>query len=124
MEIKRNNKRKGKYGIIWILVGIIVMMTVIKIKYGYRGNDDQVVPTPTIQSYNNLAKPTGINYNDYPLWRLLPYQGVGFIVDRYIAPKTLVVKIKGVDSKIVGKAVLEWLKAQGEAGEGHKLQFE
>jgi hypothetical protein len=60
---------------------------------------------------------------DYPLWKLLPYQGIGFVVDRYVEPLTLTVTVKGVDKKIVEKEIVKWFKENKVATDSHKLIF-
>ncbi|PIZ58344.1 hypothetical protein COY20_03810 [Candidatus Shapirobacteria bacterium CG_4_10_14_0_2_um_filter_40_12] len=60
---------------------------------------------------------------DYPLWKLLPYSGKGFVVDRYIEPLTLAVTIKGIDKKIVEKEIVKWLQENKVATDSHKLIF-
>ena len=59
----------------------------------------------------------------YPAWRVLPYYGEGFVVDRYIAPLTLAVKPKGLDKKLVEEEVKKWLEENKFEGE-HKIQWE
>lgn len=65
------------------------------------------------------------NYDpDYPLWEVLPYHGKGFVVDRYIKPLTLAVKIKGLDRSIVEEGVDEWLEENGIDPFSHIIVWE
>jgi hypothetical protein len=117
-------KKLERYQIIVCLLLIILIMSLIKIKYGYKGKTtEQTKPNPSVTLVPTLKKEE-INTSDYPLWKQLPYQGEGFIVDRYIAPKTLAVRAKGLDKILVAKAIGVWLEAFGDLGKDHKIQFE
>lgn len=124
--IKRNR-------LIVFLAMIVVVMSVTKWKYGYRGEEisvnqrsdfsfqitPTVEPTPTVVE----ATPTEAETIDpeYPLWKLLPYSGKGFVVEKYSAPLKLVVTAKGLDKKLVEAEVKKWLESLGPKGANHKL---
>ena len=120
-----------KYEVIWILIGIIIIMGFLKIKYGYREqeNEKQILSEPTLSPVETVTENDTVTkvqpeYKDYPLWKLLPYQGDGFVVERYIAPKTLSVTIMGDDGKETIIAITLWLEGLGEAGKGHKIEVQ
>lgn len=89
-------------------------MGIIKLAYRSKVWQDASGPTPTVTKNED---------RDYPLWRLLPYSGDGFVVDRYTAPWTLTVKIIKGSKVETEKKVGEWLKAQGEAGKNHRIEW-
>lgn len=108
-----------KYWLIVVLSMVAVGMGIVKISYQLPVNSDQLeeiipttVPTPTT---------TSIDEADYPLWRLLPYSEVGFVVDRYIEPLTLMVEIQGLDKLIVAEAIGKWMTENGVNPETHKI---
>lgn len=114
-------QNKKNYTLIWVLLMIVIVMSVIKLTYKPDLSQTLLplpatipteIPTPT------LGGPTPtIRFEqsdaDYPLWRLLPYSGKGFIVDRYTAPNTLAVIAKGIDKTIIKKAVETWIGQNG-----------
>ena len=87
-----NKKWLEKNQVIVYLIIIILGMTLVKIKYGYKGekqiSDDRsqmsVTATPTI-SPTLTVDPK----KDYPLIDKLPYYGKGYVVEKYTAPMTL-----------------------------------
>lgn len=113
-----------RYQVIFILSAVVIVMAIIKVKYGvvtYDYSDKKILPA---QQTIEKVVPTKTTDPDYPLLDILPYSGRGFTVDRYIAPLTLVVKIKGLDENLVAQELEEWFKEQGIATESHKLKFE
>ncbi len=108
-----------KYGLVIWLMMVVVTMAVVKWRYGSSRGEEvvQITPTPT-----PIMEPTtSIKEEDYPLWKLLPYSGVGFTVDRYIEPLTLVVLIKGLDKQIVTEEIGKWMEENGVNPETHKI---
>lgn len=105
--------------VIWMLL-IVLGMGFIKFKYGYKGDGSEFLPTPTVIP---TAVPTKVE-DDYVLWKLLPYSDKGFTIDRYIGPKELAIKAKGLDKKVVFQKVNEWLLEQKVATESYKLVIE
>lgn len=101
-----------------------VSMIAVRHFYGYKGENltnetkTQITPTITIQ-----PTPT-INVNDYPIVDQLPYQGQGFVVEKYTAPKTLKVVLSKASTTSATKALNIWLESFGEAGSGHFVEFE
>lgn len=104
-------------------------MGTVKIKYGENGENSKleilnskitstIVPTavPTAE-----ATPTINPNDDYPLWRLLPYKGEGFTVDKYIAPMTLEMTITTATESAATKEVTVWLNSFKELKERHKV---
>lgn len=107
-----------KYKVFVFLILIIVIMTVIKIKYGYKGEEfKNIIPTvtPTV---------TLTVKNDYPLQNQLPYQGEGFIIEKYIAPMTLDMKITTASESGAINDVTVWLNSFGDAIGQHKIVLE
>jgi hypothetical protein len=118
-----------RYQIVVILSMTVVVFSVIRVVYGYKGGENLdeervkitlpsptpiLIPTPTIDPEMS---------QNYPLWKLLPYEGQGFTVDRYIAPLTLAIKAKGLDDKIVQRKVAEWIANQGVDPGTHKIEI-
>lgn len=110
-------------------------MAIIKLTYKYdeNQNSDQslvilptptltILPTPTIEEEIPIIPDE--NEEKYPAWKLLPYYGQGFVIDRYVAPMTLAVKPKGLDKKLVETEVKLWLNKNEFNGEKHKIQWE
>ncbi len=118
-----------KYQIIIYLVLVIMIMAVIKVKYGAteeNSKDKTQSPliTPTVEELkptSPAATPTIDPKDDYPLWRLLPYSGEGFVVDKYTAPMTLEMTITTATSQDASKAVKEWINSFPEIKRQHKI---
>ncbi len=113
-----------KYLLIIVLLAVAIIMILVKVKYkDYEWVDGQsslnlsVTPTVTL-------KPTKPIDPEYPLWQELPYQGNGFIVDRYLDKRTVVVIPKGLDDKIVEKEVWEWFEGNNVATDEMKIVWE
>lgn len=108
-------------------------MTIIKLVYGYKGGEtpqpknevtvNEPVALPT-EEPTPVASASAEDVKDYPLWQKLPYSGDGFVIDRYAAPKTLVVKSRAVDKKLVLQEVMLWLTNQGVGLTSHKIVWE
>lgn len=122
-----------KYQVFLWLGAIAVAMAVIKTTYkpGPAEQESQpsietetvIIPTPT-EVPEPIVPEEEINYDeDFPLWQLLPYSGAGFTVDRYLSPKTLGVKIKGIDKEIVKERVNKWLLQNQIEPETHKIEY-
>jgi|GEM_PF-3559457 len=108
-------KTLEKYQVFVFLILVIMILTVAKFKYGNSDqlivNSDQLKATPTINK-------------DYPLRDKLPYQGKGFVIDKYNAPMTLNLKLTTVTQQQAAKDIGVWLDSFGEAGSGHILELE
>lgn len=120
-------KTKNKYGVYVILVGMIMLLTALKMKYANTDNKEAAkIPVPTItEPTPTVTRLGGTNFEtDYPVWQKLPYQGDSFMADRYISPKTLVVKTSEKDRSVVEKEVNEWLEGLGVSPESHKIVWE
>lgn len=122
-----------KYQIILVLSCIVIVMGFIKLTYKYDpGSATEqpikaivtAVPTPIPTSGEDLSPVPDVNDEKYPAWKLLPYYGQGFVVDRYVAPMTIAVKPKGLDKKLVEIEVKKWLTENKFDGAGHKIQWE
>jgi hypothetical protein len=122
-----------KYQILIWLTAIVVAMAVIKITYKPDNSEISnqqisqhgvtVTLVPTMEPEEPVTEPETNYDEDFPLWQLLPYSGAGFTVDRYLSPKTLGVKIKGIDKKIVEERIKQWL-LQNKIEEGsHKIEY-
>ncbi len=83
--------------------------------------DNNVIVTPTLQPTPAAVLMQNM---DYPLWQQLPYEGKGFVVDRYMNENTVVVIPKGLDRKIVEKEVWEWFEGNNVATEEMKIVWE
>ena len=122
-----------KYQIFLWLGAIVVAMSVIKITY--KPDNSEVINqqtgqpgvtttlTPTTVPEPSITEPETNYDEDFPLWQLLPYSGAGFTVDRYLSPKTLGVKIKGIDKKIVEERVKMWLEQNKIEPGSHKIEY-
>lgn len=109
-----------KYSLIIILVLIALGMALTKIRY--RNVDwSSLNITPTVAPSPTSAPLSDVNY---PLWKLLPYTGKNFVVDRYTQPLTLAIKTENVNKKIVTQEVYKWMLENKVATESHKLVFE
>lgn len=58
-----------------------------------------------------------------PLWRLLPYQGEGFVVESYIDEETIVVTLKNKTKSEVLVAVKAWINKNGVDAEKQKIEW-
>jgi hypothetical protein len=65
-----------------------------------------------------------VDETKYPLWQEVPYSGEGFVIEGYASPKVLKVQLTGATELQATKDVNVWLGAFGEAGKGHKIEFE
>ena len=121
-------KKYNNYQLVWVLVIIVVLMAIIKILFGYRGEEIpslpvNVPPTVTPTGATKSAKILEVDETKYPLWSELPYPGTGFVVEKYIAPKVLLVQLNGATKLSATKDINVWLAGFGDAGKGHKLEF-
>jgi len=125
-------KTENNYQLVWVLLAIVVVMSVIKIRYGWKGGETAPLPT-TIPVPTVIATPTvatngaevlKVDETKYPLWQEVPYSGNGFLIDKYVAPKTLAVQLSGASTQSATKAINAWLATFGEAGRSHKIVFE
>ncbi len=114
-----------KYGVIIALMITAGLMIFVKFKYSdYDWGeeiDNNVIVTPTLQPTPAAVLMQNM---DYPLWQQLPYEGKGFVVDRYMNENTVVVIPKGLDRKIVEKEVWEWFEGNNVATEEMKIVWE
>jgi hypothetical protein len=116
--------------VIIVLALIVVILSILKIKYGWKEENGLIIPantTPTITvtptETATAAAILKVDETKYPLWDRLPYPGDGFVVKRYTAAKTLLVELDGASTLSATKAINVWLKGFGDAGKGHKLEF-
>lgn len=127
-----NKETIKKYEVVVFLILVVVVLTVVKIKYGWRGETTTSLPTamPTEIITATPTEATGgaivikVDETKYPLWQEVPYSGDGFLIDKYLAPKVLGVQLEGASSTSATKAVKAWLATFGDAGKGHKIEFE
>jgi|GEM_PF-3453193 len=114
-------KKLKRFQLVVVLLVILAAMILVRWKYGYKEGEN-VTETPIISPWPTIVvKKEG---SDYELWEQLPYQGTGFVVEKYVGPKTLEVTVKGVDKKIAKEKVMEWLERQKVATESYKLVME
>jgi len=128
-----------KHSIVIFLVFLVVVLGLLKIFYGNTSeNTVEITPTtiPTITQGNTtesnpvvIAKPT---FNpelsvdvagNYPLWKLVPYQANDFIVDGYIEPLILNVKVLNKDKSLseIETEVKQWIKENGADPNTHQI---
>lgn len=109
------------------LILIIFGLTGLKIRYGYKRVGNEQLPTPTSVPTAVIAVthvPTKTEEVDYPLFKLLPYYGKGFIVEKYVAPLTLRMILNGATEAKATNDVKVWLRSQGKLGDNHKIILE
>jgi len=110
-----------KYRLIIILIIVATTMGVVKFKYrNVKWEQKEMVsivtPSPTISPQINV---------EYPLWEKLPYKGVGYVVERYTEPNTLLINIdEGDNEEIISQEIYSWMRENKVATESHKLIFE
>lgn len=109
-----------RYSLIIVLVLIAVGLALTKMRYQNMDWSSLEI-TPTIAPSPTSAPLSDV---DYPLWKLLPYSGKDFVVDRYIKPLELAIKTKNINKKIVTEEIYKWMKENKVATESHKLVFE
>ena len=114
-------KKIYKHRLIIILLTIIGLMGIVRWNYRNYPWKNVEVEVPLTPPLTPTSAP--IIDPDYPLWKLLPYRGIGFVVDRYIEPLTLAVKVVGIDKKIVEKEIVKWLLENKVATDSHKIIF-
>ena len=118
-----------KYQIIIYLVLVVMIMTVVKVKYGVveenpKTKNQKPTNTPTVvmlKPTSPAVTPTIDVSDDYPLWRQLPYSGDGFTVDKYTAPMTLQMTITTATSTAASNAIKEWINSFPEIKRQHKI---
>lgn len=109
--------------LVLILAVIAVLMGVTRFRYR---NYQWEQPPIAIEISPTLApSPTSGPQGEviYPLVKLLPYKGNGFIVDSYAAPKVLIITTSG-NIKTVTKEIYKWMEKNKVATESHKLIFQ
>ena len=118
-----------KYNLIILLSFVAVGMGIIKIVYKEGSNQtkiESITPTPTASQLGEQATPTIDSSFDknYPLWRLLPFSGEGFTVEKYVSPLTLSVGLSGANKKTVIKELEKLFEENKIATDSHKLVWE
>lgn len=109
---------------------MVVILSILKIKYGWKGEENIAIPTTIIPTMTavptNIATSPAILKVDeekYPLWDQLPYPGDGFVIKRYTAPKVLLVELDRATTTSASRAIKVWLEGFGDSGKGHKIEF-
>jgi len=114
-------KKFFEYPLIVLMILLIVILAVIKWQYKdvvWEETKPYVTmpPSPTIAPQIN---------EEYPLWEKLPYVGVGYTVERYIEPNTLLLtKSLEVNEETINEEIYNWMRDNKVASESHKLIFE
>lgn len=116
-------KNLGRYWIIFVLCVIVIGMAVVKAKFGFNG-EEKIVEQIKISVPTEKLIPSPTFIPGFEMLNFLPYQGVGFVVDRYTGPSELVVKVKGIDKKLAEKMVFKWIEDNKVATSSYKLKFE
>lgn len=95
-------------------------MIVIKITYKAPEIEENKVVEETVTPTESQESTD----SKYPLWDRLPYFGEGFIIDRYVAPGQIVIKVQGVDREIVQNEVEQWFADNGVDPETIEMDWE
>lgn len=115
----------------WVLVILTIVIIMLIISNGQKNSNDLPVSlktqiTPTIVNKNQIINPANVQPEetldinpDYPIQQVLPYIGDGFIVDSYLAPFVLEVKVKNKSDiskaePLLKKWLLEYESTPGE----------
>jgi len=115
-----------KYQLIILLVVVIVLLIFVKLKSknqspsniqntpGYSTqNSESIKPTPTINPEDDPEETLDLDY-DFPLGRILPYEGQSFRVERYKDINLLEIIIKNnADYDTAKKEIDAWLVENG-----------
>jgi len=107
-----------KYWIVLLLCVVVIIMAIIKANYGY---NTETSNTKQVTRIEPTEKPKPTLIPGFELLDKIPYQGTGFVIDKYLAPNELNVKIKGIDKKLAEKMVYEWILSNNIATESYKL---
>lgn len=111
--------RLSRYILVIILILMALFLTFKKIQYR-----EVVWPEAETIKRVTISPTSGPRIEDeYPLWKLLPYQGEAFVIERYIDRNTLAISTK-LNQKKVTEEVYKWLIENKEATESYKLVFE
>lgn len=117
-----------KYQLIIVLSLIVAVMAGIKLFYKPSENPTNTInsPTPTITAIPTpnvvYVTPTPMSDEEVkqyekladeklPLWRLLPYQGKGFVIERYTTVGVLSGQLNGVTQAEAEKEAAIWMKS-------------
>jgi len=109
-----------KYGLVFVLIVIVIVLSILKLLYANKG-EQIVIQSPT--PIPTVAVKKAVNKN-YPLESELPYQGNGFLIEKYVAPMTLNLKLTTATQQQAAKDITVWLDSFGEAGSGHIVEIE
>lgn len=132
-QLANTKENIEKYGVVFFLIVIVLVLAIVKIKYGWKESSitptpEKLVPTQSLEITPTVATSAAevlkVDESKYPLWEQLPYSGDGFLVDKYVAPNVLAVQLNGITKTEATKAINVWLKGFGDAGKGHKIEFE
>lgn len=82
---------------------------------------------PTIAPVSDQDKP-GANYEMIadklmPLWRYLPYQGKGFLVENYLQEGVLIIRLQGATKAQAAVAIKAWMESHGVEAKTHSLEW-
>lgn len=110
------------------LLLIIIGMSALKVRYGYKTVENELKPnelplTPTVVATVTTI-PTKAQEIEYPLFKLLPYYGKGYIIEKYVAPLTLKMILNGATEAKATNDVKVWLRSQGKLGDNHIIELE
>lgn len=116
-----------KYQIIIGLSFVVMVMAVVKMVY-------KPTEEPVLKEIVVTITPTAVptvptdNYEEkadklMPLWRLLPYQGDGFVVENYAEVGVLIVRKKSITEAETKKRVEKWIVDQKQDPKEYQLEI-
>ncbi|MBU1089030.1 hypothetical protein KKA02_04105 [Patescibacteria group bacterium] len=146
------NKFLKKYQIIIALILAIILLLFIRILSPKNSEEKNIKTIPTIipitptitmmpispfptddpnasfipneEIIEEIRKETEQSEIEQPLWKELPYESEGFIINHYIRPMVLVVYIDEGASEIeVRKEVEKWLMKNNFEEDSHEIEF-
>jgi hypothetical protein len=116
----------GDYLLITILAIIALAMLTIRVMYTV-SNKGKIIIKETPKTIVSSPVPTGgdAEFNKkFPLWKLLPYTGEGFVVEKYTEPLVLKVSLVKGEKSVAIEKIIEWVKENGIDSETHKIVWE
>ncbi|MFA5828484.1 MAG: hypothetical protein WC841_03970 [Candidatus Shapirobacteria bacterium] len=118
----------GDYLLITILAVIALLMLLTRIIYtagNKRQNDSRELLKTTVPSLAPTPTSSNIDFEkSYPLWKLLPYTGDGFVVEKYTEPLVLKVSLEKGEKSAGIEKVEKWLEENEISPETHVIVWE
>jgi len=117
----------GEYFLITILGIVALLMLSIRLVYKINNKETkQPVPlTITLPTTTPVPTDTEEEFGKkFPLWKLLPYAGEGFVVEKYTEPLTLKVLVEQGSKEKAAEKVIEWMEENQIEAETHNVVWE